>query len=117
MVLASREPAGAITGYHAHVYYDARTKPLAAQLRDALGAGFEVELGRWHDQPIGPHPSASYQIAFRPALFGSLVPWLALNRQGLTVFVHPETGQARDDHDAHAIWLGESRQLNLAALG
>ena len=74
MALASREPAGAITGYHAHVYYDARTKPLAAQLRDALAAGFEVELGRWHDQPIGPHPSASYQIAFRPALFGSLVP-------------------------------------------
>jgi aromatic ring-cleaving dioxygenase len=33
------------------------------------------------------------------------------------VFVHPETGDARADHDTHVIWLGESRQLNLAALG
>jgi DOPA 4,5-dioxygenase len=117
MVLALREPAEAITGYHAHVYYDARTRPLAEQLRAALAARFAVELGRWHDQPIGPHPSGSYQIAFRPALFAELVPWLALNRQGLTVLVHPETGAARADHSAHMIWLGESQKLSLAALG
>jgi DOPA 4,5-dioxygenase len=45
------------------------------------------------------------------------VPWLTLNRQGLTVFVHAETGEAIADHTAHVIWLGDSRQLNLAALG
>jgi DOPA 4,5-dioxygenase len=117
MVLTPREPDGAITGYHAHVYYDARSKPVAEQLRAALAARFEVELGRWHDQPIGPHPSGSYQIAFRPELFAALVPWLAINRQGLTVFVHPETGDALADHSAHVIWLGESQQLSLAALG
>ena len=116
MVLTPREPGAAITGYHAHVYYAARTKPVAEQLRAAIGERFEVELGRWHDRPIGPHPSASYQIAFRPELFGSLVPWLAVNRQGLTVFVHPETGDALADHSAHVIWLGESQQLSLAAL-
>jgi aromatic ring-cleaving dioxygenase len=59
----------------------------------------------------------SYQIAFRPELFGRLIPWLALNRQGLTVFVHPETGNALEDHCAHVIWLGDSQKLNLAALG
>jgi len=117
MVLASREPVGTITGYHAHVYYDARSKPVAAQLREAIAARFAVDLGRWHDQPIGPHPSASYQVAFRPELFHELVPWLALNREGLTVFIHPETGNAQADHSAHVIWLGDSRKLNLAALG
>ncbi len=117
MILTTREPVGTINGYHAHVYYDERTKPVAAQLRDAVAGRFEVSLGRWHDQPIGPHPSGSYQIAFQPDLFPELVPWLALNRQGLTVFVHPETGDALADHSAHVIWLGDSRQLNLAALG
>jgi aromatic ring-cleaving dioxygenase len=117
MVLTPREPEGAITAYHAHVYYDARSKPVAEQLREAIAGRFAVELGRWHDQPIGPHPSGSYQIAFGPEVFAELVPWLALNRQGLTVFVHPETGDARADHSAHVIWLGESQELSLAALG
>jgi aromatic ring-cleaving dioxygenase len=106
----------AIAGYHAHVYYDAASKDAAGVLRDKLAAAFEVELGRWHDTPVGPHPCGSYQIAFGPQLFATLVPWLALNRGGLTVFVHPNTGQALADHSAHVIWLGESRALNLDAL-
>jgi DOPA 4,5-dioxygenase len=117
MVLTPREPEGAINGYHAHVYYDQRSKAVAEQLRAAIAGRFAVELGRWHDQPIGPHPSGSYQIAFPPALFAELIPWLALNRQGLTVFVHPETGDALADHSEHVIWLGESQELSLAALG
>jgi aromatic ring-cleaving dioxygenase len=105
-----------IKGYHAHIYYDPASKPAASALRDAVEKTFEVELGRWHDAPIGPHPCGSYQIAFAPELFATLVPWLALNRGDLTVFVHPNTGHALADHSAHVIWLGESRALNLDAL-
>jgi len=105
-----------ITSYHAHVYYDAASKPAASALRDAIAAEFDVELGRWHDNPIGPHPCGSYQVAFRPELFAALVPWLALNRGDLDVFVHPDTGHALEDHTAHVIWLGKSYALNLDAL-
>jgi DOPA 4,5-dioxygenase len=35
----------------------------------------------------------------------------------LTVFVHAESGDAMADHTAHVIWLGDRRQLDLAALG
>ena len=105
-----------IKGYHAHVYYDAASKVAASALRDAVEETFQVELGRWHDAPVGPHPCGSYQIAFAPELFGTLVPWLALNRGDLTVFVHPDTGKALADHSAHVIWLGDSRALNLDAL-
>lgn len=105
-----------ITGYHAHVYYDAASKEAAAALREAVERRFDVRLGRWHDAPIGPHPMGSYQIAFRPELFGELVPWLALNRGALTVFVHPETGDDRADHSGHAIWLGEQQPVDLSAL-
>ena len=64
-----------------------------------------------------PHPCWSYQIAFAPALFGQIVPWLALNRGGLVVFVHPSTGDDLADHTDHAIWLGEQQELDLKGLG
>jgi aromatic ring-cleaving dioxygenase len=106
----------AITDYHAHVYYDAASKTAAEALRAAIEQRFDVRLGRWHDRPVGPHPRWSYQIVFAPDIFATLVPWLALNRGGLTVFVHPNTGDALPDHRDHAIWLGEKAALDLAAL-
>ncbi len=30
-----------------------------------------------------------------------------LNRQGLTVLLHPESGRPRDDHTINAAWMGE----------
>ena len=105
-----------IQSYHAHVYYDAETKETAARLRAGVEARFDVTMGRWHDRPVGPHPRWSYQILFEPALFGELVPWLALNRDGLTVFVHPNTDRDLPDHAERAIWLGQSYELDLSVL-
>jgi DOPA 4,5-dioxygenase len=104
-----------IQSYHAHVYYDAETKETAARLREAVEARFDdITMGRWHDKPVGPHPHWSYQIAFETELFAELVPWLALNREGLTVLVHPNTGQDLPDHADRAMWLGDSPELNLS---
>lgn len=103
-----------ITGYHSHVYYDAESKPRAAQLREAIEARFDVQMGRWHDNPVGPHPTGSYQVAYDAALFSEIMPWLALNRNGLTVFTHTETGNDLEDHRDHAIWLGEQQALKLS---
>lgn len=106
-----------IGGFHAHVYYDpATTKDRAARLRESVAARFDVLLGRWHDEPVGPHPVSSYQIAFPAALFADLVPWLMLNRDGLVILVHPETGDDVADHSDHALWLGEKLDLDLGAL-
>jgi DOPA 4,5-dioxygenase len=105
-----------IEDYHAHVYYDAASKETAARLRAAVEERFEVTMGRWHDRPVGPHPRWSYQIAFKPEVFATLVPWLALNREGLVIFVHPNTGEDLPDHAERAIWLGEKVALNLDAL-
>ena len=38
-----------LKGYHAHVYYDAETKPAAAQLRATLIEKFVVEHLRSHE--------------------------------------------------------------------
>ncbi len=109
--------AGSITGYHAHVYFDAGTREEARAIREAVEARFLVAMGRWHEKPVGPHPCWSYQIAFAPEIFAEIVPWLALNRQGLTVFLHPESGDDLADHRDHAVWLGPSATLDLSIFG
>lgn len=105
-----------ITSFHAHVYYEADTRDVAAQVREGLAAEFEVTLGRWHDRPIGPHPQAMYQVSFAVEQFGAVVPWLMLNRSRLDILVHANTGDDVADHTDHALWLGDKLPLNLEVL-
>lgn len=105
-----------IESYHAHVYFAAESRERAQALREAIDARFDVDMGRFHERNVGPHPRWSYQVAFRPELFAEIVPWLALNRGDLAVLVHPNTGDALEDHRDRAIWLGAKLDLDLAAL-
>ncbi|PJE35893.1 4,5-dioxygenase [Pseudooceanicola lipolyticus] len=102
-----------ITGFHAHLYYDADSLGTARAVRDAAGEALPVEVGRLHEKPVGPHPMWSCQLAFGRDDFAEVVTWLALHRRGLTVFVHPETGQALQDHRDHALWMGSMPALKL----
>ena len=63
-----------ILSFHAHVYYDAGThsRGVAEALRERIGERFVVQLGRWHDVPVGPHTAAMYQVAFAPEHFATL---------------------------------------------
>jgi aromatic ring-cleaving dioxygenase len=93
-------------GYHAHVYYDAESKPKAAALRDKLLGEFKVEAGGFSDPPIGPHPISQFNVMFETPEFQNVVPWLMLNRDGLDILVHPLTDSSYNDHTAYAMWLG-----------
>jgi aromatic ring-cleaving dioxygenase len=105
-----------IADYHMHVYYDPESRPRAAQLREWVETRFPVRMGRWHDVPVGPHPTAMYQIHFAPDQFSTLVPFVMMNRMGLTVLLHPESGRPRDDHTLNATWMGEVLPLNTVIL-
>jgi aromatic ring-cleaving dioxygenase len=107
-----------ITGYHAHVYFgdDADSREKAARVREAISDRFTVVMGRWHDMPVGPHPTPMYQVAFETDQFATLVPWLMLNREGLTVLVHPNTDDAVADHRDLPMWMGDILPMNLAVL-
>ena len=107
---------GQIRGYHAHIYYNPQSRAAAERVREAIGREFTVQLGRWHDEPVGPHPVSMYQVAFDVSEFPRLVPWLMLNRGGLDVLVHPETDDAYNDHSIHAVWLGNPQPLRLDIL-
>jgi aromatic ring-cleaving dioxygenase len=110
------EPAR-IRDYHAHIYYEPRTRPVAERLRAEMEQLFpQARFGRWHDVPVGPHPSAMFQIAFPTQMFDAIVPWLIVNRAPLTVFLHPQTGAPREDHSIRAVWMGEQQQIKLERL-
>ncbi|TXL74076.1 4,5-dioxygenase [Vineibacter terrae] len=107
-----------IESWHAHVYFDAASRDAAWSLREAIMQRFDgaMEMGRFHERPVGPHPRWSYQVAFKPDRFSEIVAWLALNRGELVVFTHPNTGDALVDHRDRAIWMGAWLELNLDAL-
>jgi aromatic ring-cleaving dioxygenase len=109
------DASSSIAHYHAHVYYDpATSRSRAERLREGIAARFpQAVLGRWHDALVGPHPQSMYQIAFPAEMLGAFVPWLMLNRDGLTILLHPETGDDYIDHTAHAAWFGAVLPLRL----
>jgi len=108
------ETMPAIRGYHAHVYFDAETMNKARAVCERARDLFPVTMGRMHEKPVGPHPVPSCQLAFAPEAFADVMGWLALNRDGLVVFTHPETGDDLADHRDHAIWMGDILPLKLA---
>jgi aromatic ring-cleaving dioxygenase len=103
-------------GYHAHVYYNAATKPAAAKLRETLIGKFKVEAGGFSDEPRGPHPISQFAVIFETPEFQNIVPWLMLNREGLDVLVHPLTESSYDDHSKNALWLGTPVPMRLDIL-
>ncbi len=122
MTANSGTPAAAterrsIAEFHAHIYYDpAITRAAAERLRERVAAEFPLaRLGRWHDALVGPHTQSMYQIAFPGEMLAAFVPWLMLNRDGLTILLHPETGNDYRDHTAHAAWFGAVLPLRLEA--
>ena len=83
-----------ITDFHAHVYFDAETVDLARSVCEAAR-------------------DRSCQMTVPTDLFGTVIPWLAINRQGLIIFTHPQTGDNLADHTDHAIWMGDALELNV----
>ena len=104
----------AIRDFHAHIYFDAAEVERARALGEAARARFGLSVGHYHLGPVGPHPRGSVQLTVPTERFGEVASWLALNRDGLTIFAHTSTGDDRADHRDHVIWFGPSEALDLS---
>ena len=104
---AEAVPVSEITGYHAHIYFSSHAEAeRAMRLRRLIAERFSVQIGGWHDRPVGPHPWPMYQVAFDVPTFATFVPWLMVNRTGLVILVHPNTDNPKADHLVNSLWLG-----------
>ena len=69
-----------IIDWHSHVYFDAASRDAAWALRETIEKSFEIEMGRFHEKPVGPHPQFSFQVHFRNEQFAPFMAWLTMNR-------------------------------------
>jgi aromatic ring-cleaving dioxygenase len=56
-------------GYHAHIYYNAETRPIAERLRKTIAAKFAVRVGELSDEPRGPHPISQFAAIMEASEF------------------------------------------------
>ncbi len=107
-------PDTSMYGYHAHVYFGEETRDNAWALREKIETEFQdIDMGRFWEKNVGPHPRWSFQVAFHEKDFTKIVSWLMKNRSGLTIFLHPQTGNDLIDHRDYPLWMGECLDLKL----
>lgn len=110
-------PEPSIRDFHAHIYFDPSELERARTLAAAVQERFGVAVGHFHQRPVGPHPRGSVQMTVPTELFGEVATWLAINRDGLTIFAHASTGDDKTDHTHNVVWFGPSESLNLSLFG
>jgi aromatic ring-cleaving dioxygenase len=104
-----------LEGYDVHIYLekgkesekkaDALVQKMLALFPDAINAVH-------HNGAIGPHLSLNYGVDIKPESFGKIVSWLMMNHDGLSVLVHPRTGDELGDHEDRPLWIGKTLPLN-----
>ncbi len=102
------------TPWHVHVYFrDDRERTLALTLRSAIRDRFpSAHFGRIHEIAVAFHPAPMFQVALDRVPLGTLLPWLQRHREGLSLLVHPLTGDVVREHREDAIWLGVPLELH-----
>lgn len=126
----SIEPTEVITeGYDVHTYFKIEEKEKAFSvyqnfleyLKDnniKVTSGFHPDI--FDDSP---HPLPMWEVDLDiqdcwQEKLGIAISWLMLNREGLSILIHPNTGlRNRDsklmDHTEYTLWLGNPVILNL----
>jgi len=107
-------PANKYSNYHAHLYFDAPSKDHAIELRNRVYNQLGLYVGNLNTELVGPHPKWSFEIAFTSKEFDMFLPWIDNHRSGLSVLLHPVTGDDLMDHTEYASWLGQPLRLKLS---
>ena len=102
-------------GYHIHFYCQPSEIPLCKDIREKLVSELsEIEgAGTVRNTPIGPHPLPMFEAWFETKHLDTVIRWAMENRQGLSVMIHPLSGNDLADHRDHALWLGKQLPLKL----
>ena len=106
-----------VKGYHIHIYFESgkASETAARELAETINAVFSSEVEGVHKiGKAGPHAHENYGVHVSKEGFGKIVPWLQLNSQGLSILIHPDTGDDLKDHLEASMWLGTPVNYNMA---
>ena len=99
-----------IRAYDVHIYFEPGTLQgfEARQLAEGLRAAFPDDTSKAYDVPVtGPHTKPNVEVVIDKKALGEVMQFLQMHREGLSVLVHPRTGDEEEDHLRSALWLGE----------
>jgi DOPA 4,5-dioxygenase len=97
--------------YHAHIYWQNEAQRFEAlKLRQPLQE-LGCQLGSMHDEPIGPHPYAMYQVNYNSNIAEDVEEFLSKTK--LDILLHEDTGDDVRDHTTGARWIGNKLTLNI----
>lgn len=107
-----------VTGFHFHVYYSDNNRENAKEIFR------HFPTAHWYDKPIGPHTQPMFAIEVPPSSsrgiphldMEDVYKFMILNRNGLSVLMHPITENELEAHTTLAIWLGTPIPLDLDKL-
>lgn len=100
--------------YHAHIYWENEAQRFEAlHLREPLRE-LGCKVGSIHEEPIGPHPLAMYQVNYNSTI-AKAVEGL-LYKAKLHILLHEDTGDDVRDHTQGARWIGRPLNLDIAWL-
>jgi len=111
-----------VSSYDIHIYFEGGAKAqenknkaeaIANALLQAIpeaGGPHHVAAGR------GPHLLANVEVTIPPQALSKALTLLQLNNPGLSILVHPHSGDEILDHTKLANWVGKPVPLDLDAL-
>ncbi len=108
-----------VGSWDCHFYFDSSggndSARRALELRCQVLELFpDLTVNRPYRDAVGPHPCAMWSCELHtPAQFARFLPWLCVRRRGLSVLVHPNTGDPLADHESNCYWLGTPLRLRL----
>ena len=104
--------------YHVHVYFNADEAEVAERVRVGLKEEFGLRGGSVREQPVGPHTKAMFVFTVNGNEMAAITEWLSesTHREGLSVLIHPRSGDELLDHTALAHWIGDPVSLDLSKL-
>ena len=101
--------------FHAHIYFNPKSQVKAeafhqkmqqSQLQDGTSPlRFELR---------GPHPHWMFTVTFTSENFMAMIEFMQKHRDGLSILIHPLSGNELLDHTDYAMFLGQKENLNLS---
>ena|SRR5665213_2440739 len=102
--------ANEIGGFHFHIYYSNESRKKAEDIFKCF------PNAHWYDKPVGPHTQPMFLIEVALLRMEEVYKFMILNRNGLSVLIHPLTVNELEDHTTSAGWLGDKVPLDLDKL-
>jgi aromatic ring-cleaving dioxygenase len=107
----------ALTGYHVHIYFEKGdhhySQAVAQVIEQQMLVLFPQHINTSSSVGVvGPHTKPNIVLEINKDAVTDIVPWLQFNNRGLSILIHPETGDEIRDHENAALWLNEPVALN-----